>query len=126
MKKYSIMHDLVDDLYWIVERNEDRAEEIKVYESDSLHDCYCWGFANHKPLRAEVEVWCVYWSDFEENYYMCPDKKDGTLDDVCFYGSEEECEEYFSKKYIKDDDDDYFPCSSDTCEDFGPGYSPVD
>lgn len=26
-----------------------------------------------------------------------------------------------------EDDDDYFPCSSDPCEDYGPGgYSPVD
>lgn len=27
----------------------------------------------------------------------------------------------------KEEDDDYFPCSSDSCEDYGPGgYSPVD
>lgn len=26
-----------------------------------------------------------------------------------------------------EEDDDYFPCSSDSCEDYGPGgYSPVD
>ena len=40
--KYSIMHDLIDDTYWIVDRPNDRCEEIKVYESDSLHDCFIW------------------------------------------------------------------------------------
>lgn len=28
---------------------------------------------------------------------------------------------------LEDGEDDYFPCSSDSCEDYGPGgYSPVD
>jgi hypothetical protein len=35
---------------------------------------------------------------------MCPDKGDGTLDDVCFRGSEEECEKWFNEHYITDDE----------------------
>lgn len=111
--KYSIMHDLVDDTYWIVDRVDDRAEEIKVFESDSLHACFnwfrdrLWDLEDDFNARPNVELhdtqlWCVYWSDFDENYYICEDKGDGTLDDVCYQGTEEECEEYFCKKYIKE------------------------
>ena len=40
--KYSIMRDLVDNTYWIVDRITEWADEIKVYESDSLHACFIW------------------------------------------------------------------------------------
>lgn len=122
--KYSIMHDLVDNTYWIVDRPNDRCDEIRVYESDSLHDCFRWfidksweeeGFNSKPNLELHEEVWCVYWGDFSENYYMCPDQEDGTLDDVCFRGSEEECDEWFNKHYIASDenyatDDSVYPC----------------
>ena len=42
--------------------------------------------------------------DFDENYYICPDKGDSTLDDVCFKGSEKECDEFFQKHFINDID----------------------
>ena len=92
------------------------ATEIKVYESDSLHDCFKWAYDNNKHLYSDLhdeEVQCVYWGDFLENYYMCPDKRVGTLDDVCFRGSEE-CNNFLSEHFIAKDnfesDDSVFPC----------------
>ena len=116
--KYFIFHDFEDDGYYVVNnRSKEYATEIKVYESDSLHDCFEWAYNNNKNLYADLHnesVWCVYWGDFSENYYMCPDKGDGTLDDVCFRGSEKECEEWCSKHYIAEDnleeDDSIYPC----------------
>ena len=108
--KYSIFHDIEDDGYYVVNNSsKEYATEIKVYESDSLHDCFVWfktksweekKFDLKLNLELDEEVWCVYWGDFSENYYMCPDKGDGTLDDVCFRGSEEECDEWFNNHYI--------------------------
>ena len=121
--KYFIMRDLVDNTYWIVDRITERADEIKVYESDSLHACFIWfidksweeeGFDSKPNLELHEEVWCVYWSDFSENYYICPDMEDGTLDDVCFRGSEEECNKFFNEHFITEDnfesDGSVFPC----------------
>lgn len=57
---------------------------------------------NPKKFKKEVKAFISYWGD-------CCDSYDG---DIINY---------------KEDDDDYFPCSSDSCEDSGPGgYSPVD
>lgn len=116
--KYSIFHDFEDDGYYVVNnRSKEYATEIKVYESDSLHDCFGWAFANAKRLYSDLHdeyVWCVYWSNFSENYYMCPDKGDGTLDDVCFRGSKEECDKFCSEHFIAEDnfeeDDSIYPC----------------
>ena len=111
--KYSIMKDFEDLSYWLVDRNYERATEIKIFESDSMHECFAWFSAkswkdeNFTHLNVELEnetVWCVYWSDFDENYYICPDKCDSTLDDVCFKGSEKECDEFFQKHYFHDED----------------------
>lgn len=115
--KYSIMHDWESDEYYIADRSAEHIVESKVYESDSLHNCFRWAFANGKRLYSDLqneEVWCVYWSDFDENYYVSPDKGDSTLDDVCFRGSEEECDEFFRGHFIAEDnfesDDSYYPC----------------
>lgn len=109
--KYSIVKDFTDLSYWLVDRNYERATETKIFESDSMHECFSW-FSNKswknedfKHLNVELEnetVWCVYWSDFDENYYTCPDKGDSTLDDACFKGSEKECDEFFQKHFIND------------------------
>ena len=104
------LEDLVANLFIENFKNNDirrflTYSEIEDYESDSLHDCFGWAFANAKILYSDLhneEVWCVYWSDFSENYYMCPDKGDETLDDVCFRGSEKECDEFYQKHYIHD------------------------
>ena len=107
--KYSIVKDFEDLSYWLVNRPNERATETKIFESDSLHECFSW--FNDKMWESEeysylnVEltdecVWCVYWSDWEEQYYMCPDKGDSTLDDLCFKGSEKECDNFFQKHFI--------------------------
>lgn len=115
--KYSIIKDYEDMSYWLVDRNHDRASEIKIFESESIHECFSWFFKesfrneNFKHLNVELEhevVYCVYWSDFDEQYYVCPDKGDTTLDDVCFKGSEKECNEFFKKHYIHNDEVEKF------------------
>ena len=59
---------------------------------------------NPKKFTEEVKAFISYWSDFCEMSY------EGDI-----------------INYKEEDDDDYFPCSSDSCEDSGPGgYSPVD
>lgn len=116
--KYSVFHDFGDDGYYVVNnRSNEYATEIKVYESDSLHDCFEWAFANAKRLYSDLHnenVWRVHRDNFSENYYMCLDKGDGTLDDVCFRGSEEECNNFLSKHFIAEDnfesEDSVFPC----------------
>jgi hypothetical protein len=68
--KYSIFHDFEDDGYYVANnRSKEYATEIKVYESDSLHDCFGWAFANTKMLYSDLhneEVWCVYWVIFQK------------------------------------------------------------
>ena len=111
--KYSIVKDYTDLSFWLVNRESERASEVKIFESDSMHECFRWfvdkSWENEDFTHLNVElndeyVWCVYWSDFDENYYICPDKGDSTLDDVCFKGSEKECDEFFQKHFINDID----------------------
>ena len=111
--KYSIVKDFTDLSFWLVDRNHERATEIKIFESDSMHECFSWFNQTFLCFNLNVEleneiVWCVYWSDFNENYYICSDKGDSTLDDVCFKGSEKECDEFFEKHYIHDEDAEKF------------------
>ena len=59
---------------------------------------------NPKKFTEEVKAFITYWSDY------CETSSEGDI-----------------INYKEEDDDDYFPCSSDPCEDYGPGgYSPVD
>ena len=115
--KYSIVKDYTDLSYWLVDRDCESDTEIKIFESDSMHECFSWfvqqSFKNEEFKHLNVElineyVWCVYWSDFGEQFYMCPDKGDSTLDSVCFKGSEKECDEFFQKHYIHDENAEKF------------------
>lgn len=115
--KYGIFKDYTDLSYWLVNRDYERADEIKIFESDSMHECFSWFNAKSLEnedfiyLNVELEnesVWCIYWSDFNENYYICPDKCESTLDDVCFKGSEKECNEFFQKHFICDENTEKF------------------
>ena len=45
-------------------------------------------------LKTLDEVWCVYWSILDECYYTSLDKGDTTLDDLCYKGSEKDCDDY--------------------------------
>lgn len=100
--KYAIMHDFEDDCYYLTNFFHEYATELKVYESDSLHDCFEWAFANDKCLYPELhnneDVWCVciYWDDFSKNFHICPEKDVRIVDDVCFRGSEQECNEWYN------------------------------
>lgn len=66
--KYSIFHDFEDDGYYVVNnRSKEYATEIKVYESDSLHDCFGWAFANAKRLHSDLDDidWTVEYYSYE-------------------------------------------------------------
>ena len=47
------------------------------------------------------DKFCVYWSDFDECYYVSPDKGDTTLDTKCFEGTEKEADEFCDKAIDK-------------------------
>lgn len=98
--KYSIMRDLVDDTYWIVDRANERADEIKVYESDSIYDCilHLRYKLNDAKENFEVheEICIVFWAESLNDYTIAiynSNKKQAFY----FIGSREEC-----NKWIKE------------------------
>ena len=53
--KYSIFYDFEDDCYYVVnDCSKEYATEIKIYESDSLHNCFKWAYDNNKHLYTDL------------------------------------------------------------------------
>ena len=52
--KWSVRHDLIDDMYYIVHHNHLYAEEIKVFESDTKEECEEWCKNNNHSYDIEI------------------------------------------------------------------------